>query len=229
MKRLIGPQSGRISISLAVAAAAILLAEASMRPIGAGPLVVSQAGPDHDEAPAMASERQHMMHMQSGPHSQNDSFQHMTGATPTLAGQDAFGAIHEIVRILEADPATDWSKVDLESVRQHLIDMNQVTLDSEVVSRPIDGGFEAAVTGEGRTLAAIQRMVPAHARAINGVDSWRVETQMIPNGVVLTVTSSASKEIEHIRGLGFIGVLVRGSHHRHHHLAMARGEFPHGK
>jgi hypothetical protein len=28
---------------------------------------------------------------------------------PTLPGQDAFGAIQEIARILESDPATDWN------------------------------------------------------------------------------------------------------------------------
>ena len=53
---------------------------------------------------------------------------------PTQPGQDAFGAIQEIVRILEADPATDWSKVDLEALREHLIDMNEVTLHAAVVA-----------------------------------------------------------------------------------------------
>ena len=38
----------------------------------------------------------------------------MTGDMPTLPGQDAFGAIQEIVGKLDADPNTDWSKVDLE-------------------------------------------------------------------------------------------------------------------
>ena len=54
----------------------------------------------------------------------------MQGAstTPTSPGQDAFGAIQEVVRMLDADPKTDWSKVDLEALRQHLIDMNEVTL-----------------------------------------------------------------------------------------------------
>ena len=48
-------------------------------------------------------------------------------SVPTMPGQDAFGAIQEIVRILEADPKTDWSKVNLEALRQHLIDMKDVT------------------------------------------------------------------------------------------------------
>ena len=32
------------------------------------------------------------------------------GVVPTMPGQDAFGAIQEIVRILEADPDTDWRR-----------------------------------------------------------------------------------------------------------------------
>jgi hypothetical protein len=32
---------------------------------------------------------------------------------------------------------------------------------------------------------------------------------------------------QHIRGLGFIGLLASGSHHQPHHLAMAKGEFMH--
>lgn len=39
---------------------------------------------------------------------------------PQETGQSAFAAIQEIVTKLEADPATDWSKIDIESLRQHL-------------------------------------------------------------------------------------------------------------
>jgi hypothetical protein len=150
------------------------------------------------------------------------------GATlPTLPGQDAFGAIQEIVRLLEADPATDWSKINLEALRQHLIDMNDVTLKADAVQKPVDGGLEIAVTGSGRTLAAIQRMVPAHARELDKIKGWSAKATPLPDGVLLTVTSGDAKEIQHIRGLGFIGLLVSGGHHQPHHLAMAKGEFTH--
>jgi hypothetical protein len=49
----------------------------------------------------------------------------------------------------------------------------------------------------------------------------------LPNGELLTVTATDPKEIQHIRGLGFIGLLVSGSHHQPHHLAIAKGEFDH--
>lgn len=145
---------------------------------------------------------------------------------PTLPGQAAFGAIQEIVRILEADPKTDWSKVNLEALRQHLIDMNDVTLNAVVVTKPIENGIEATVTGTGRTAKAIQRMVPAHAQVVDHthLNGWSATTKPLPNGVVLTVTSSDPNQVQHLRGLGFIGFMASGSHHQAHHLAIAKGE-----
>jgi len=98
----------------------------------------------------------------------------MHAGEPTSPGQAAFGAVQEIVALLEADPNTDWSKVDLGALREHLIDMDEVTLRAVATETPIDGGLAIAVTGTGRTLAAIQRMIPAHAAALNGVHGWTV-------------------------------------------------------
>lgn len=39
------------------------------------------------------------------------------------------------------------------------------------------------------------------------------------------VTATSAKEVAHIRGLGFIGLLASGSWHQPHHLAMAKGKF----
>jgi len=153
-----------------------------------------------------------------------------TGApsgVPVLPGQDAFGAIQEIVLILEADPKTDWSKVNLEALRQHLIDMNEVTLKADAAVTPTDGGVQIAVTGTGRTLAAIERMVPAHAHEIDGHSGRRASTRTLPNGVLLTVTAADPREVQHLRSLGFSGILVSGMHHQPHHLAIARGEAVH--
>jgi hypothetical protein len=148
---------------------------------------------------------------------------------PTMPGQDAFGAIQEILHILEADPNTDWSKVNLEALRQHLIDMNEVTLKADAMTKPIDNGIEVTVTGKGRTVEAIQRMVPAHVQEIEQthLNGWSAKTEPLPNGVVLTVTSDDPKQVNHLRGLGFMGVMASGSHHQAHHLAIARGEVIH--
>jgi hypothetical protein len=151
----------------------------------------------------------------------------MHSGQPTMPGQDAFGTVQEIVGILEADPKTDWSKVNINALREHLIDMNEVTLKADANERRLDNGLEIAVTGEGRTVDAIKRMVPAHARELAKI-GWSATTEDLPNGVKLTVTSTDAQQVVRIKGLGFMGIMVQGSHHQLHHLAMAKGEFgPH--
>jgi hypothetical protein len=192
-------------------------------PIEPGQMQEMMKSGQHPMAPGHMQEmmRQHqgMMGSHAGMHG--------ASATPTMPGQDAFGAIQEVARILDADPKTDWSKVDLEALRQHLIDMNEVTLKADADAKPTDGGLEVTITGAGRTLVAIQRMIPAYAQHINGFKGWTAKAASLPNGELLTVTATDPKEIQHIRGLGFIGLLVSGSMHQPHHLAMAKGEFDH--
>lgn len=225
-------------IAAAVASMFAVSGAALAQPIGAAAPQEAPAGartiPDHampgHDSPGMGSEPMKGMMQPNGQNMMEMHARHaaqMAGATLAMPGQDAFGAIQEIVRKLEADPMTDWSKVDLEALRQHLIDMTEVTLKADAEAKPIDGGLEIAVTGSGRTLAAIQRMVPAHAQEINGLNGWSAKTTALPNGVLLTVISNDPKAVLRIRGLGFIGILVSGSHHQVHHLAMAKGEFSH--
>ena len=176
------------------------------------PPTMGHGMPGSDQIPdVMRQHHQQMMQMQEETGTPDVSI-------PTMPGQDAFGAIQEIVRNLEADPKTDWSKINLEALRQHLIDMNDVTLKADAAAKPIDGGVEIAVTGTERTIEAIQRMITAHAHEIN-------QTHL--TGVLLTVTSSDPQQVQHIRSLGFIGLLVSGSHHRQHYLAMAKGVLMH--
>jgi len=154
------------------------------------------------------------------------SHDHPMGGMPTQAGQGAFAAIQEIVQILEADPATDWSKVDIEALRRHLIDMDNVTLRADVRSEPVDGGMRFTVSGDGLVKDSIQRMVTAHAATMDGVGGWRFTASETDAGAILTVLAPAS-DAGKLRGLGFIGVMTRGMHHQMHHLMIARGENPH--
>lgn len=209
------------SAGAAILSAAILLHQTEVA-FSQQPPMMNHGMPGQGQMPGpMQQCHQQMMQM----HGQGGA--RMGMAMPTMPGQDAFGAIQEIVGILEADPNTDWSKVNLEDLRHHLIDMNEVTLKADPVAKPIDNGLEITVTGDGRTLAAIQRMVPAHAQQLNQMNGWSAKTELLPNGVLLTVTSSDPNQVQHIRGLGFIGLLVSGSHHLPHHLAMAKGESAH--
>jgi hypothetical protein len=165
---------------------------------------------------------QHGRQGATGPHGMG----HRTGAAgqPTLPGQDAFGTIQEVVRILEADPSTDWSKVNIAALREHLIDMHEVTLRAVATERALDNGVEIAITGEGRTLEAIKRMVPAHAREL-AKSGWTAQTEEQSNGVTLVVTTTDAKQATKLKALGFMGIMVQGGHHQPHHLMMAKGEF----
>lgn len=163
----------------------------------------------------------------AGMHPPADSARPASAARPMLPGQDAFGAIGEIVRILRADPTTDWSTVDLEALRQHLIDMNAVTLGATVASEVVDGGLRMTVTGEGRTRDAIRRMVGAHGHVL-GEQGLDAKAEEIPGGVRWTVTTRDPSRLAELRGLGFIGIMTLGEHHTLHHLQVAKGERMHG-
>jgi hypothetical protein len=168
------------------------------------------------------------MHGQGGMHGNGGMGMHgQLGAAgaPSMPGQDAFGTIAEIVQLLQADPATDWSKVNIGALREHLIDMNEVTLRAAASERMLDNGIEIAVTGEGRTLAAIKRMVPAHVHELAEI-GWNAKTEDLPNGVKLTVLASETAPLTKLKALGFMGIMVQGAHHQPHHLMMAKGEFP---
>ena len=146
---------------------------------------------------------------------------------PTEAGQAAFGAIQEIVAILDADPNTDWSKVDIDALRQHLVDMNAVTLEAKVASAPVEGGERFDVTGDGAVSDSIRRMLLAHAATMNGV-ALRLDVRGPEDRGrrVAHRPRSAERRAAKLRGLGFFGVLTLGMHHQMHHLMLARGKSP---
>ena len=155
------------------------------------------------------------------------AMQEMVPNAPTMPGQDAFGAIAEIIRILDADPATDWTKVDIERLRQHLIDMNEVVLRSAVKQTSVPGGLTMEITSTGRTEQAIRAMVIPHAGELDRLPTFSAKTESIPGGVRLTVlakNTDDAKAVARIRGLGFAGLITEGAHHQAHHLAMAKGE-----
>ena len=65
-------------------------------------------------------------------------------------------------------------------------------------------GVDIAITGEGRTLEAIKRMVPAHAHELNLI-GWTAKTEELANGVRLTVTTSDPAQVPKLKGLASWG------------------------
>lgn len=143
-------------------------------------------------------------------------------------GQGAFAAISEIVAILEADPETDWDRVDLGALRAHLVDMERLTVDSVVSQHPVDGGLEILVSGPAPAVDAARRMVPAHAAMVAAGRGWKVDLEDRGETLRILWTTADPTELAKLRGLGFFGLMAEGGHHQHHHLLIATGRDPHG-
>ncbi len=151
-----------------------------------------------------------------------------TQHTPlTETGQATFAAIEEAVAKLNADPSTDWTRVDIDALREHLLDMDKVTVQTTVKSTHLPDGVRHVVTAKGDVLDSLHRMTQAHATSVHAEDPWSVLLTPTSSGTTLDIRSSSDADIERIRALGFYGWLALGAHHQAHHWAMARGVDPH--
>jgi hypothetical protein len=69
----------------------------------------------------------------------------------------------------------------------------------------------------------------AHAMTMNGVNSWNYTAKEIAGGASLTVTPPDAASKAKLKGLGFIGVMTSGMHHRQHPWMIAKGQNPHNR
>lgn len=161
-------------------------------------------------------------------HSAHGQEQAMTGAALSEPGQGAFAALSEVVRVLEADPNTDWAQVNLAGLRAHLVDMDRLVMDAVVMETDLPDGVSAIATGDADTIATLRRMVPGHAAQLARDGRWTIAASETSNGVELRVTSEIPAVVSRIKGLGFFGLMASQDHHREHHLMMARGIDAHG-
>ena len=151
---------------------------------------------------------------------------HMSGS-PIETGQSQFAAISEIVILLRDDPDTDWAQVDIKALRDHLVDMDNVTTRASV-ERMVDGmSVTFMVTGDEVVAASIRRMVLAHSPMLQGSSDWTVNAEEMEGGASMLVQVGSEEELNQVLGLGFFGLMTIGSHHQHHHLMIAMGRSPH--
>lgn len=160
-----------------------------------------------------------------------DHSSHMQSNETTLseAGQDAFGTIQEVIRKLDSNPNTDWKNVNLETLRQHLIDMNDMTLHVDVISqKPIKNGSEVVIKPTTqRSIRAMKRILSVHPKQLNMETGWDMNATEVGDTYILKTTSNNQNEVDKIRGLGYIGLMAIGMHHQQHHWMMAIGKNPH--
>ncbi|WP_415404705.1 hypothetical protein [Tateyamaria sp. SN3-11] len=160
-------------------------------------------------------------------HNMHNQTNNMAVTALVEPGQGAFAALAEVVRVLETDPNTDWSSVDLAGLRAHLVDMDRLVTSAVITQDVLPTGIVAMATGDAVTVAALQRMVPAHAAQLAQDDRWQVVASNTDEGVTLHVTSDDPAVARRIRGLGFFGLMASQDHHREHHLMMALGKDAH--
>ncbi len=144
----------------------------------------------------------------------------------TMPGNEIFGTIQEVVHKLEADPNTDWSKVDLEALRQHLLDMKAFTEEVSVISqKPIENGIVIQVKPETeRAVGALKRLFKMHPAMLKMEKGWDMIAKQDNNQWTITVTTKNNSEVNEIRALGYIGLLAEGAHHQLHHWMIATGQ-----
>jgi len=144
----------------------------------------------------------------------------------TMPGNEIFGTIQEVVHKLEADPNTDWSKVNLEALRQHLLDMKAFTEEVQVINKkPIPDGVEIQVRPETkRAQGALKKLFMMHPHMLKEEKGWDMKARLNDNTWTLTCTTKNPAEVEEIRGLGYIGLIAEGSHHQYHHWLIATGK-----
>jgi len=155
---------------------------------------------------------QHLMHHNSSP--------------LTKPGNEIFGTIQEVVQKLEADPNTDWSKVNLEALRQHLLDMKAFTEEVSVISKePISQGIQITVQPESqRAVGALKKLFSMHPAMLKQEKGWDMKTVKVDDNWKITCTSETKTEVAKIRALGYIGLLAEGAHHQRHHWMIATGQ-----
>jgi len=148
-------------------------------------------------------------------------------AGPREPGQSAYAALGEAVRIMVADPQTDWARANVDALRNHLVDMDNVTLRAAATSERLPNGAIFHVTGDGPIVGSIQRMTRSHFAESDFGKGWKMTAEPTATGADVTVISPNAADAAEINGLGFFGILTLGSHHQPHHLMMARGGMRH--
>ncbi len=234
MKNLFNIYAGIVGFCSLLATSQTLLAEqkytipSTPRTANTGTANTGTANPGNNAAGHTMTHSQGMAHEKGMTHNEGMAQQQISPKKmPTEAGQAAFATIAEIVAILNADPNTDWSKVNINGLREHLVDMDEVTMRAKVSQQISDYSVGFTITGNGRTLQAIQSMVIAHSFELNKIDGWKVSASKIPDGAVMTISSDSKAQLIKIKALGFFGVMSMGAHHQPHHFGMATGAVVH--
>ncbi len=141
-------------------------------------------------------------------------------------GQSTFAALIEVVNVFEADAKTDWAAIDIDGLRSHLLDMNDLVINTNAVTEVVDGNtirFNVVTNGGVDSLGAIHRMVQAHSRFIEQSRGWKIAHATNDSGATVTITANDASDMVRLKALGFYGFMSLDSHHQAHHYQIAMG------
>lgn len=148
----------------------------------------------------------------------------LTQPMPIEGGQSAFAALIEIIALLESDQNTQWASVDIDALREHLLDMDKIMLSTSANTQKMtDNTVQFDVRGTGAALDAIHTMVAAHTRFIRQSREWDVKSDLTSTGALIQIMSNDTATIEQLTALGFYGFMSLDSHHQAHHFGIATG------
>ncbi len=167
-----------------------------------------------------------------GEHSMKHHIQMTTQSqTPLLTetGNDIFGTIQEVIINLNANPNTNWAKVNITALKEHLLDMRDMTINVKVISKKaLKNGSEILIKPETkRSIQSIKRVLSAHPAQLKKETNWEMQVQKEGIEYRLITTTNKPIEVDKIIGLGYIGLMAYGNHHQYHHLLIASGSNPH--
>lgn len=140
-------------------------------------------------------------------------------------GQGGYAALSEIVSHLMERSETKWDTVDIEGLRLHLLDMDNLFTHANVTIEELPNGLRIHASKNGLGGDAVTRMVPAHAPVLASETGWVSEAKTFSGEIIWTVSSPTDAQI--IKALGFFGLMAIGDHHRSHHLNLAIGQTSH--
>ena len=122
------------------------------------------------------------------------------------------------------------SKVNIEALRLHLVEMQDMTLNVTVEQEPIKLGFKAVITPTtNRALQSMSRVLSVHPSQMKEETGWNMVVTNNNGIFTIAVTTDQLQDVDKIRGLGYIGIMAYGNHHQPHHWAMASGDNPHSE
>jgi len=165
----------------------------------------------------------------SGQHSGHAHSGSQSAVPLTEAGNDTYGTLQEALQQLLADPKTDWSKVNMEALRQHLVDMNNFTVNIDIVQQtPIKNGVEIILHPHNKRVAeSLKRMFAAHPAQLKNETGWDMKIVDLNGKYKISISTRDLNEVKKIQGLGYIGIMAWGNHHQAHHWMIAKGGNPH--